>query len=190
MKQDNIGGFCPPGGVIAALPRGGVRRDGSRFAHFHARQQNAFCSCRPRHFHMWPLVTQYPSHLHCAAGMGQGPLALFLVEGAQGVPRLSLGPLLKPLEQCLVVYHFFTQRVLASAPAVTALSALCSASVVPPPERREGQGASATCYCAGAVWLDRVLTAFSLPPSRGILASPHSCACTGVSQRQWQWLFL
>lgn len=36
MKQGNLRGFCPPGSVIEALPQGGVRSDGSHFAHFYS----------------------------------------------------------------------------------------------------------------------------------------------------------
>lgn len=87
---------------------------------------------------------------------------------------------------CLLLFSPRDACCSPGAVAVTAQTALCSTSVKPLPERREGRGVLATCcWC----WCHRAFPASSLPPKAfsassrpdALLACPGSCAGTGTS---------
>lgn len=94
---------------------------------------------------MWPPVPQYPRYLQGATEMSQGPLALPLVEGAPG------GLLLKPPEQCLVVYCFFPPEMLVAPPGLwQSLHRLHFAQPQSSHCRRGGRGEESWPPAAGA----------------------------------------
>ena len=191
MKQGKRRGVCPPGGVTEALLQGGVRSNGSRFAHFHPQQQNAFCSCRPIHyFHVWSLVPQYPSHLYSAAGMGLVPWISSKWRGLGCSQAVTRGAV-KATRTVFGCLSLFSQGVLAAprAAAVSCCVDRCLGALLSLSHAcwREGRGEESWSPAAGdgAGWLHSPCSPCPgrhfLPWPAALLACPHSCAGTGAS---------